>query len=1364
MRMAKLPVTGHGVNRNGILQGAGIEKQRVQNVFLYVMIEGKVCKTTGLERNDVMTRFCVKKPFYVVVAVVIILVIGAVSLNGMQTDLMPDLTIPYLAVITTEAGASPEQVEMDVTAPMERTLGTISGVADITSTSAENYGMVMLQFSEETDMEAALVRVSMALDSMDLPEECGIPNIMEMSMDMLATMYASIDYEGKDIREVTTFARDVVIPYLERQNGVASISTSGEVADSVEIRLNQEKIDAVNERILEHTNEKLADAAKEIADAKAELADGEEELERQKANLNRQQSDTNRQLADASVQLSQAQATKAAYESGLNSLKAGKSALEAEKQAYEDANILDTYEQMDRMLAQLAVSLGTVAEQSGIRIPGSVAEAAADREATEALLAWLDQMGQGEAIEGVTYESIKQVNDIVNTRLPQIDTALTNLETELAASQAMLDEINKQMEGMDDKQSQVIAGGYTAAAGFGSGQAQMAAGETQMESAREQLAEAEKQMKEAKKAALENANINALLSLQTLSSIIYAQNLAMPAGYIDDQSDHQFLVEVGEHFTDEEEIADLVLTKIAGVGKIRISDVADVTIVDNVGESYAKMNGNDAVLLSVFKVSNASTSDVSKTLLAAFEELEEDYPGLSMTSIMNQGDYISMIIKSVLTSMILGAVLAVIVLALFLQEVKPTVVVAFSIPFSVLFALIVMYFTGIHINVMSLGGLCLGIGMLVDNSIVVMENVYRLRQKGLSAPAAAVQGARQVAAPIVASTVTTICVFFPMVYTTGMVSQLMVPFAFTISYALVASLVVALTVVPTFSSVMLVKIREKKHPIFDRIQEGYGKLLGWCLKVKIVPLALAAVLLAVCVFRAFDTGLVLLDDMESNQISVSMTLPDDYEKEAAYAKADEVMECILSVDGIAQVGAMDGGATAIASVAGSAAGSHTRFSFSIITEDDIKTTKAFHHICEEIGAKTGGIADAEIAVTSSALGEMSTMLGSGVQVDIYGEDQDALIAVSGDIVAILEELNGLENINDGLANADESVRLSIDRNKAAACGLTSAQILQAIAARTTTDATAITMNRDGVNLDVRLVNETEPLTYENLMDLELEAESVNDDGETVTKKYKLSKFATMTTGTSMDSITRENQSRYMSVTADVKDGYNATLLSRMLEERLSAYRAPEGCSVEIGGESEQVMDMVVQMLKALALGGLLVYLVMVAQFQSLLSPFIIIFTIPLAFTGGMIGLAAFGKNISAMALMGFMILMGTIVNNGIVFVDYANQLRAAGVEKRTALIATGKTRMRPILMTAMTTILSMSVMVFSQDAGNAMQKGMSIVVAAGLVYATLMTLFIVPVMYDILYRRQPRVIDVGDDLDEIPDETSELIGQLHGEQ
>ena len=271
--------------------------------------------------------------------------------------------------------------------------------------------------------------------------------------------------------------------------------------------------------------------------------------------------------------------------------------------------------------------------------------------------------------------------------------------------------------------------------------------------------------------------------LDTLSAMISAQNFSMPAGYIEDKSSHQWLVEVGDNFTNEKQLKNLVLTKIDGVGKIRVKDIADITVVDNQGDAYSKVKGENAILLSVFKGSTANTSTVSKGIQNSFKDLEKKYKGLSFTTIMNQGDYINIIIKSVLSSILLGAVLAIIVLALFLKDIRPTIVVAFSIPFSVLFAIIIMYFTGININVMSLAGLCLGIGMLVDNSIVVMENIYRFRNEGMSASKAAVRGTAQVAGPILASTITTICVFLPMVYTSGMVSQLIMPFAFTISYA-----------------------------------------------------------------------------------------------------------------------------------------------------------------------------------------------------------------------------------------------------------------------------------------------------------------------------------------------------------------------------------------------------------------------------------------------------------------------------------------------------------------------------------------------------------------------------------------------------
>lgn len=1303
-----------------------------------------------------MTRFFVKKPYFMVVAIIIVLTIGGVSLSKMQTDMLPELEMPYMAVITTEMGASPEKVENAITSTMESTLGTISGVENVSSTSSNNYGMVMLEFAEDTDMEAALVRVSKAVSTMELPEGCGQPNIVEASMDMIATMYASVNYKGKDIKELSTFTENVVKPYLERQTGVASVSANGMIEDSIEIRLNQKKIDKVNDKILAHANEKLAEASQKIEDAQEKLETGKSQLENQEKQLTQEQDKTNKQLSEAATQLTKAQATKASYESSVSSLKASQSALQAEKNAYKKAKMEENYKNLNAVFAGFGSTLGEAAKQSGITIPKDVKDAVNNKKDLEAFVQWMEKIGYGDQVSMLDYANLKKVYEIVEVRMPQIDTELENLNVKIKTAEAVLENVTKQLEGLDEKQSQTTSAAYKASAGFGAGQAQLASAKDQMKKSEEELDSAKKKLEDSKKATLENANIDALVTMDTLSGLITAQNFSMPAGYVDDKSDNQWLVEVGENFKTKKQLSNLVLTKIDGVGNIKVSDVANVVTVDNKGQGYTKVNGEDGILLSIYKSSTANTSTVSKKILSAFDTLEEKYDGLEFTSMMNQGEYIERIIDSVLSSILLGALLAIIVLALFLKDVKPTAVVAFSIPFSVLFAIIIMYFTGININVMSLAGLCIGIGMLVDNSIVVMENIYRLRNRGIPAPKAAVQGTKQVAAPILASTITTICVFLPMVYTTGMVSQLLMPFVFTISYALVASLIVALTVVPSMGSILLRKAKVQKHTIFDKVQETYSKVLEFCLRFKAVPLGIAIGLLVLSIIQVSKTGMVMMDDMDSNQISVSMTLDDDTTREDAYKTADELMNALVKVDGIAKVGGMDGNGGALGSVMGSAvAENFTTFSFNILTEDNIKTVKQFRKIKKEMEEKTKGISCKELNITTSAMSS-SALSSTGVTVNIYGQEQEKLIAISNDMIKMMGEFKELEPAENGLDENSRLIHIKIDKNKAAAKGLTVAQIYQEIVKKTTTEKAAVTLSMNQTDVDVKIVDKTEPLTYDNILDLPIETKTKDSEGTDVVKEYKLSAFATKEDGYTLENITRENQTRYLSVTAETKEGENATLVAREFQKKLDKYKVPEGYSVEIAGESTQVNDMVKQMVQALALGFLLIYLVMVAQFQSFLSPFIIIFTVPLAFTGGMLGLMAFGQNISAMSLMGFMILMGTVVNNGIVFVDYTNQLRIKGVEKHTALIATGKTRMRPILMTALTTILSMSVMVFSQDAGNAMQKGMAIVVSAGLLYATLMTLFIIPVMYDILYRRNPKEVDVGD-LEDAPDEAEELL-------
>ncbi len=1318
-----------------------------------------------------MTKYCVKKPFTIFVAVIAVMVIGVVSLMRMQTDLLPDISLPYLMVITTEPGASPEKVENDVTEPMEQALGTVTGVENITSVSAENYSMITLEFVEDTDMDSAMVKVTAQLNQLNLPEACGTPNMLEISMDMMATMYATVSYEGRDIYEISDFTEEVIRPYFERQDGVASVTAVGSVEKTVEVRLNGDKIDHVNDQILEETNEKLAEAKEQIEEAqqqmedgKQKLADAKSELEKKQEDLKKTKDETARQLAEASLALDQAQATKAAYEANLTSLQASKAGLEAEKKAYEDNNIEDTYNQINAALAALKISMAQPALLAGVTIPGDIDEALADPQNLEAFVEWASQLGMAEQVKDLTIENLQQLSDIVTKRLPQIETGLANLKTQITAVEMAVKQINKQMEQIDQQYKDASSGSFDAAVSIASGDAQMANGLTgiensqkELDGAQDELKEAKKQYRQSRKAALENANINSLANMETLSQMIMAQDFSMPAGYIEDDDEHQWLIKVGDHYDTVKALEEMLLCRLPGAGNVRMTDVADITVIDNAGENYAKINGEEGVLLSVFKGSTASTSNVSKTCEAAIEKLEEKYDGLQVTPIMDQGDYITMFINSILQSMIAGALLAVLVLALFFKDVKPTLVVAFSIPFSVLFAILIMYFSNISINIMTIAGLGLSIGMLVDNSIVVIENIYRLRNHGISAPRAAVQGAKQVAGPIIASTLTTICVFLPMVFTTGLVAELMVPFALTISYALTASLIVALTIVPTAGSIVLKKTKEKRYPFFEKIQDAYAAVLAFCLKIKIIPLAISIVLLVICIYQVMRMGITMMPEMTGEQISITVQVPEETEKEDAFAMADQVMEAALSVDGVETVGAMDGSSSSSMIGAGAGGSDFLNYQFSILLEEGIKDIYEIRAISDKISEATSDIG-CEVSVSASAMGDMTAMMGSGLSLNIYGDSTEKLLDISEDVQELVAEIKGFENISNGQEDGAKELHLMINKDKAMKKGLTVAQIYSAVAARLTTETNSVTMTVGDTDMDVQIVDETELLNRDNLLQMELEAATTDETGSQVKKTYKLGDFAEIEYGQGLASISRENQSHYITVTAETQEGYNTTLLARDLSKKLKNYQAPDGYTIEIGGESDQVNDMVWQMGQLMMLGFLLIYLIMVAQFQSLLSPFIVLFTIPLAFTGGLLALLAFGEQLSMMSLLGFTILMGTVVNNGIVFVDYVNQLRIGGMKRRDALIATGKTRMRPILMTALTTILSMCMMIFSKEAGNSMGRGMAIVVVGGLLYATLMTLFIIPVMYDILYKKQPLQVDVGeDDLDDILDEAQEYM-------
>ena len=1100
--------------------------------------------------REYMEKFSVKKPFTILVMVVAIIILGFVSLLGMTTDLLPKMSLPYLLVITTYPGASPEKVESSVSEPVESALGSISGVKNVYSMSYENYGIVELEFADGTDMDSAMVKVSSALDSVKsaLPEECGSPNIMEISMDMMASVYLAASYEGKDIQETSRFVEDTLIPYLERQEGVTSISDIGIVENSISVDLNQDKIDVLNEKILAKTNDAFADAVDQLNDAKKQLleseqkladstqelvtmdqdkidalnekiqkkieeqfADAQKELDEQKekledakGSLEDQKKDTENKLATASQALDQLNALQTdllTLQAQEESLKATITAIDKMASTKNDREIMSGG--LGRLISFLqsptarglksmdyAAAVGTLAG-SGI---GKKDLGIADEAAWYALTQEQWDAALKKTADG--YQSQKDMLDGYDDYV----SSLNSLQVEKAGVQAAVSAAEAELKKSGVSYTDIEKAKIEAAAGFGAASAQISSGQSALNSAQttldsnkesldsaqdqitegwDSIADAKKQLAdgwdqyntslenfEAQKAeALRNANADQLVNMQTLSQLIYAQNFAMPAGYLDDAEDNSWLLKVGSNYESVDELSNIVLTNIEDIGDVRLCDVADITVIDNADDSYARLNGQSAVVLSVFKSSTAGTNEVSKNIAAAISELEEQYPGLSVLTLMDQGDYITMIINGVLQSMIVGAALAILILALFLKDVKPTIVVAVSIPLSVLTALILMYFTDISLNMMSLSGLALGIGMLVDNSIVVIENIYRLRSKGVGAARAAVQGTKQVAGAIIASTLTTVCVFLPMVFTAGTVRELMMPISLTIIFTLAASLLIAMTVVPAAGSTLLRNSKEKKHPFFDKVQDIYGKMLAFCLKVKVVPLTIAIGLLVYSIWAVMRMGIVMIPDMTSNQIEISVQMPEDTDKEECYKRADQVLDAMTTIDGIGDVGAMAGGdTTLVASSSGMSDSTYDQFTFLVLTENENAGKEEVNRICREIEERTADI-DCELTI-STGMSEMSTMMGSGLSVKVYGDDLDTLTKITQDICDLAATIPGYENISNGQEEPDQVIRLVLDKDAAMRKGLTVAQIFSELNGKMTESTDAATVTIDGEDMKI----------------------------------------------------------------------------------------------------------------------------------------------------------------------------------------------------------------------------------------------------------------------------------------------------------
>lgn len=1300
-----------------------------------------------------LPRFSVKKPYTVLVAAVLAILLGFVSFFGMTTDLLPALELPYVLVITTCPGAAPERVEQTVTQPLEAALGTAGGLASISSVSQESASMIILEFEQSTNMDAAMIDLSTSIDLVEgsFDDTVGSPMLLRISPDMLPVMVASVDLEGAGAGTLSDLVEDTVSPAFERLEGVGSVSASGLIEREVHVTLSPEKIDALSARLADAARAELEDARAGLEDADARLAEGRTGLENADKALDSQFASGAGQMAAASAEVDAAVASLASLTAEEQSIAGERAALEAEQAARQA--VIDQYNALEERLCALGglslPGLGAIPAEGVLRWMVSLGQETFEQTLLPALSALSPELAGG--LSWQTVSLLEEQHAAAADRLAQIEGSLADLSTREMAAKAARPALEAALEKAKSGYEALESGKLTAAVGAAAGKAAIADAKGQLESAAAELESARESLESAAAAIGEQTDLSGVLTAEMVSGMLMAQNFSMPAGYLSDGAGDRIAVRVSGSYEDLDALADTLLFEIeeGEIGPVRLRDIAEIGQSRERSGGWAKVNGNDAVMLSFQKQSTASTSEVAKSLGEEIEALEAANPGLHITPLMDQGQYIGIVTDSVLSNLATGGLLAVAVLVLFLRDLRPTLVIACSIPISLMCAVTLMYFTGVTLNLISLSGLALGVGMLVDNSIVVIENIYRLRAEGMEPRRAAVEGAKEVQGAILASTLTTVCVFLPIVFTEGLSRQLFTDMGLTIAYSLLASLAVALTLVPALGAGVLRRAPGGGGKWLGRMIDGYERTLRWALGHRAAVLAGAGGLLALAVFGASVMGTAFLPKMESSQMTATLTLPEGACEADQEAAADRALAAMGQVEGVETVGATAGGSMAGLSLSGGSDG--TLSLYLMLSEENRRPAFEIAAELEQAAAGAGCAA----SVSESAM-DLSALGGSGIEIELRGQDLDAMRQTAAELAGMLGEVEGLEEISDGAEESERQLRITVDRDAAAREGLTAATIYSQLAAALSEGTTATTLTDAEGDWPV-IVASGESLTRDALeqfeltgtaassgsalggtgMDLSALGGTSQEAAEEEEPPVTLGQVAAITEAEGPASIRREAGARVMSVTASVLEGYNVGLLGREIEGKLANYQPPEGIEAALRGENETISSAMWDLVKMIALAVAFIYLIMVAQFQSLLSPFIVLFTLPLAFTGGLLLLWACGMELSVIAMLGFLVLAGVVVNNGIVFVDYANTLRGRGIERREALVRTGRDRIRPILMTALTTVLAMVTMALGIGDGAEMTQPMAVVTIGGLSYATLLTLFVVPVMYDLLAKKPP---------------------------
>ncbi|NMB47101.1 MAG: efflux RND transporter permease subunit [Firmicutes bacterium] len=835
------------------------------------------------------------------------------------------------------------------------------------------------------------------------------------------------------------------------------------------------------------------------------------------------------------------------------------------------------------------------------------------------------------------------------------------------------------------------------------------------------------------------------VSIDAVSQSLRMASMNLPAGNIEDHGLEYILRTAGE-FTSVEQIRS-VKVPTAGGGLISLADIGEVEDGYKKATHLSRYNGQPSIMLSVQKEASSNSVRVAEKVRTAVGNLERELgQDTSLEIAQDTSLFIKQSIKGVASNALLGGVLAMLILLVFLRSMRPTLIIGVAIPISIMTAFILIFFSKTTLNMMSLGGLALGVGMLVDNAIVVLENIFRQRELGKNAMEAAQIGAEEVGTAITASTLTTVSVFIPVVYVSGIAGEIFRDMAFTVTFSLLASLLISLSLVPMLASQIMgngtvdakdggIRFLKFMGRFSHHLQELYGRLISWVLHHRLVTIGIAVATLVISLILSPRVGMEFMPTMDQGQISISVSMPKGTKLEDTDVVIRSIEDHVAAIPEVEVIYTSVGSGGISSSGVSTGGGEQGSIGVSLvpITERE----REVREIAVEIQDFVAEIPGAKINVSGGDI--MMGAFGRPIQLELRGDDMNLLTLASEELVTALKEIPGTRQLTSSLDESSPEIQVEINRDKAAAHGISVAQIASTL--RMAVSGTTVTKFRsEGKEIDVsvRLGEEWrgDPEAIYNVP-------IVSARGSLI----PLQDLATLKYGQSPIQITRSGQSRIVTISGDIA-GRPLNLVMEDIRQLVDGFTLPEGMAVTYAGQDQLMQESFIELGQAMLLGILLVFMILASQFESLLQPLIIMVTLPLAVIGVILGLLIGKATFNVISFVGAIMLAGIVVNNAIVLIDCINQLRAQGMARNQAVIEAGEIRLRPILMTTLTTVLGMLPLAFSHGAGSELAKPIAFTVIGGLVTSTLLTLLVVPVVYtfiDGFGRRIARLVGRGEE-------------------